>query len=161
FNADTFVLSASDLIISDLKQEIVNGSTSPAPTPASGVTLYFPSSPANMLPARNAPTGTPDPIPNLVRTTSSSLPVPAPGISTRASALSSAPATAATAASKGQISWARWNKHYLIPQANPGTPTDTTPVTTFVPPDWVFVTDQGPQTITTPSTSVLGRYTFA
>ena len=39
---DQLAMSATDLIITDLKQEIANGSASPAPV-VQGITLYYPS----------------------------------------------------------------------------------------------------------------------
>src|SRR5713226_8246090 len=69
--ADQLALSAADLLITDLKQEHVNGSASPAPTVCSS-TLYTPTTNASMLPMRSGtpdPTlsPTPTPIPNLIR----------------------------------------------------------------------------------------------
>ena len=48
--ADMLAGSATDIIVGDLKQEIVNGSII---TTTSGVSIYTPSSAANMLPARS------------------------------------------------------------------------------------------------------------
>src|SRR6266705_1347333 len=63
--ADQLVASAMDNIIGDLRKEITNGSTA---TTVGSVTIYTPTSSANMLPARSGnPAGAPDPIPNLVR----------------------------------------------------------------------------------------------
>jgi hypothetical protein len=62
---------------------------------------------------------------------------------------------------KGDVSVARWNKHYLVPRP-PGTaPTDTTPISAFTAPDWVFVNDQGPTILSLPARSVFGRYAYA
>src|SRR5712691_8487108 len=62
---DQLVASAMDNIIGDLRKEITNGSTA---TTVGSVTIYAPTSSANMLPARSGnPAGVPDPIPNLVR----------------------------------------------------------------------------------------------
>src|SRR5712692_6189698 len=65
---DQLAQSAMDNIIGDLRQEIVNGSASPAPTFGPTASpgpyyLYVPTSNANILPMRN----TPNTIPNLVR----------------------------------------------------------------------------------------------
>src|SRR6266498_1177227 len=65
--ADQLAASAMDNIIGDLRQEIVNGSTSPAPSfgpEASAYYVYTPNSNSDMLPRRN---GTSDLIPNLIR----------------------------------------------------------------------------------------------
>jgi hypothetical protein len=45
------------------------------------------------------------------------------------------------------ISPAQWNEHYLIPRNAPGSGTDSTPVSTFVPPDWVIVTRGGANSV--------------
>ena len=64
--ADQLARSAVDIVVADLKQEIVAGS-SPTPAPPAAP-IYLPSGPANMLPVRSGnPAGSPDPIPNLVR----------------------------------------------------------------------------------------------
>src|ERR1700736_3101135 len=66
-NANQLASSASDVIVADLKQEIINGST--ASTDSNGNNpIYTPTSNANMPPMRSGnPSGAPDPIPNLVR----------------------------------------------------------------------------------------------
>src|SRR5947208_8031616 len=50
-SADLLARSAIDIVMADLKQEILNGSGSPSPT-ASPVTLFVPTSNANMVPRR-------------------------------------------------------------------------------------------------------------
>jgi Tfp pilus assembly protein PilX len=165
--ADQLAISAADIIVADLKQEILNGSTATAiqgakvggntPTVA---TIYTPTSNANMLPMRS---GTPapgaTPIPNLVRISVRSDPIPAPGVGSRASAVNS---TTDASANGRSISAARWNKHYLAPRLNASsTATDTTPVTSFPSPDWVLVSaTNGPTPAPSPS-SVIGRYAYA
>src|SRR5580765_2900869 len=62
-SADLLARSAVDIVIADLKQEILNGSGSPSPT-ASPVTLFVPTNNANMVPRRNNAEPT---IPNLIR----------------------------------------------------------------------------------------------
>ena len=154
---DALAKSAVDVIVGDLKQEIVNGSTV---TTTSSVSIYSPTSVANMLPMRsgNPPlvSGT-DPIPNLVRISNHNDPTAPPLVSSRASNLVST----GTSANGRSISLARWNTHFLIPRVAGATATQTTPVASFTAPDWVFVTNQGPQTIGAPNTNVLGRYAFA
>ena len=61
---------------------------------------------------------------------------------------------------RGDITPARWNKHYLVPKLNTGDD-KTDPIASFTAPDWVFVTNNGPAVITQPSSSVIGRYAFA
>jgi len=78
--ADQIAASGMDLVIGGLRQEI----TGPNPTPTPP---YFPATAANMLPLRSGnPAGAPDPIPNLVRRSVRSDPIPAPGISSFPSA---------------------------------------------------------------------------
>lgn len=155
--ADQLALSALGIVIGDLKQEIVNGSTS---TTANHVTLYTPTAAANVVPQRS---GAPDPIPNLVRRSIQSDPVTLPGVESRASSLSSAPVPSSSPVrtKKGEITPARWNKHYLIPRPTGTDPTDTSPIPAFAAPDWVFVDGQGPKILSSPTHSVLGRFAYA
>ena len=114
--ADQLARSALGIVVGDLKQEIVNGSTS---TTVNHITLYTPTAAANVLPQRSGgPGGSPDPIPNLVRRSIRSDPIALPGVGSRASALSSAPVPSSSPArtKRGEISLARWNKHYLLPR---------------------------------------------
>ncbi|MBA3830791.1 MAG: hypothetical protein H0X34_02630 [Chthoniobacterales bacterium] len=165
--ADQLAASAADNIIGDLRQEIVNGSS---PTPAPDVKLYVPTVNANILPQKS---GTPPagstPFPNLIRRSIRSDAIPPPGVGSRASAVASGPppSPSPVVTRKGEISPARWNKHYLIPRdqgiygGSNGVKIGTDPDPAFVPPDWVFLTSNGPGVITQPSTSVIGRYAYA
>src|SRR6266513_1237246 len=132
-NADQVAASATDLIIGTLRQEI----TGPAPIPPP---LYVPAN-AGMRPLRSGnPTDNPDPIPNLVRRSVYPDNILGPGVSSYASALSSAPSPSPAATPKrGDITVARWNKHYLIPKLTPSDNT-TDPIASFVPPDCVILT---------------------
>jgi hypothetical protein len=134
---DLLARSALDIVVNDLKQEIVNNPT---------VTT------ANIQPT---PYGTPSlgqtPIPNLIRRSFSGDPTG------RTSNVSST----AVSANGRSISTARWNSHYLIPRLNPSsTAPDSTPVLSFTAPDWVLVTAQGPAPAPAPG-AVIGRYAFA
>lgn len=173
-SADTLALSALDLIIGDLKQEIVDGSAASAGSP----TLYPPSGPANMLPQRS---GTPAagaiPIPNLIRISirdneaTGANPMPSPGVPSRASSTNST----AVSINGRSVTPARWNSHYLIPRAITTVTIDSTPVTSFIPPEWVLVTRAGPAVEAGIGTGlaavnnaspantnfVIGRYAFA
>jgi hypothetical protein len=162
--ADQVAASGMDLVIGGLRQEI----TGPAPTPPPP---YLPLTNARMLPLRSGnPGGAPDPIPNLVRRSVYPDLIPAPGISSFASALNSAPVDPANP-KRGDISLARWNKHYLVPKLNTGDD-KTDPRAEFVAPDWVILTRNGPvvfsawdptlkdQTPTNNSYAV-GRYAYA
>src|SRR5439155_20647859 len=134
-SADLLARTALDITVSDLKQEIANNPTVTA---------------ANIQPT---PYGTPSlgqtPIPNLIRRS-----VYGVGLTSN---INSAPSPSA-APRRGEITLARWNSHYLIPLLNP-TDTGSTPVSSFVAPDWVLVTGQGPISAPPPN-EVIGRYAF-
>ena len=135
-SADLLARSALDITVSDIKQDIA----------------VQPVTAANVQPARYGvpPITDPQPIPNLIRRSFSGDPTG------RTSSVSSI-----LAAANGRIiKLARWNSHYLIPRASTGTTIDSTPVSSFTPPDWVLVTAQGPVSAPPPNT-VIGRYAFA
>src|SRR6476660_4006150 len=116
-NADQVAHSAVGIILGDLRQEIVKGSTSPAPSfgPASSPGPYYvytPTAPANVAPKRSGtPAAGATPIPNLVRRSvrdngpTGANPMPSPGLSSRASAVNS---TTDASANGRSISLARW-----------------------------------------------------
>jgi len=134
-NADLLARSALDIVVGDLKQEILNNPT---------VTR------ANIQPTPY-PIPIPADIPNLVRYSSRNAPA------SRASNVSSTIASA----NGRSISTARWNSHYLVPRLNPSSNAiDSAPVISFTPADWVLVTAQGPNSAPAPS-DVIGRYAFA
>src|SRR6266550_4321244 len=166
-NVDQLAQSAMDNVIGDLRQEIVNGSASPAPTiSAYGLpsNLYVPTSSSNIMPVSSPTTtpGTTPAIPNLIRRSVRSDAIPAPAQPSRASGVNSL----ANASANGRsVSLARWNSHYLIPKLNT-TDAGSDPITTgyaapnYWAPDWVFVNDQGATVITAQDTSVIGRYAY-
>ncbi len=178
-NADAFARSAADIIIGDLKQEIVNGSTADPATGAyaDGTNSYFPKklsgqsdASANMVPASNLTTAERTAVPNLIRRSKASDDIttnnPA-AVASRASAVNSQSQLSANGRS---VSLARWNKHYLIPLKTPANYSDTTPdSSTFTAPDWVVVTaEKGPSVLSTPAkdsggnaVTPVGRYAFA
>src|SRR5439155_20763592 len=129
-SADLLARSGLDIVVGSLKQEIVN---------AGAVTR------TNIQPQRS---GADASIPNLLRRSVRNDPIPAPGVPSLASAVSSGPADP-TNPQRGEITLARWNSHYLIP-----------PGVSFTAPDWVLVTPQGPNSAPLPS-AVIGRYAFA
>ena len=133
--ADLAARTALDIIVSDFKQEIVNGSTA---TTVNGSTVYTPLLPAYMVPLRS---GSSSLAPNLIRRSVANDPIQPPGRPSRASAVSSIPDPANP--KRGDVTKARWNEHYLVPKLNTGDD-GTEPIAAFTPPDWVFVTDQGP-----------------
>ena len=168
--ADLLAQNAADVIAGDFKQEIVAGSTAvaPSPSPAAG-TLYFPTQAGYMVPQRNLPTPTPaagsspavGPMPNLIRHSlrNDAAAVPAPGLTSRASA-----AASDTPSANGRyVSATRWNQHGLLPTAA----VSPSPAP-FAAPDWVMVTaEHGPEVITGPTkdaagtVTVVGRYAYA
>src|SRR6266487_2452288 len=160
--ADQVAASGMDLVIGGLRQEI----TGPFPTPTPP---YLPLTNANMLPLRSGnPSGVPDPIPNLVRRSVRADPILAPGVSSFASAMNS---TTDASANGRSISLARWNSHYLIPKSNTGDD-KTDPIASFVAPDWVILTRNGPVAFSTWNAALadqtptnnnyaVGRYAYA
>ena len=136
-SADLLARSALDIMVSDLKQEVVNNQ---------------PVTTANIQPLQYGvpPMTDPTPIPNLIRRSFWGDPTG------RTSSVSSG----AAAANGRIISLARWNSHYLIPRASTTNAIDSTPVSSFTAPDWVLVTGQGPTPAPAPN-AVIGRYAFA
>ncbi|MBA3570798.1 MAG: hypothetical protein H0W34_02230 [Pyrinomonadaceae bacterium] len=172
-NADQLASSAVAIIIGDLRQEIANGSASPAPTFGSGATIatvYTPTTNANMLPMRSGKpplVGGVDPIPNLVRRSVANDGITVPGLPSRAIGVNS---TTNPSANGRSVTKARWNKHYLIPKAN-ASDDSTDPRAEFdgFTPDWVMMTaEQGATLLSTPSRDAnnnpvtpVGRYAYA
>ena len=147
--ADLLGRSALDIIVGDFKQEIVNGST--------GSTIHTPNSNADVVPRRS---GDSFDVPNLIRRSVRSDGLNSPAVPSRASAVNSATDISVNGRS---VTTARWNKHYLIPRRPPGSGETTTtiytdPVSDFVAPDWVLVSNLGPSVMTAPDSSVMGRY---
>jgi len=85
--------------------------------------------------------------------------MPAPGVKSRASAVNS---TNNPSANGRSVTSTRWNGHYLVPKKNLGAD-DSVPIDAFTgaTPDWVFVTPTGAAVITSPNSSVIGRYSYA
>ena len=167
-DADLLARSALDIVIGDFKREIFLGST------LSG-TNFIPTSAANVVPMRNNAEPT---IPNLIRRSlRSELPLwpdsgVGPAVGSRASAVSSTPDLANP--KRGDVTAARWNKHYLVPKLNAGDD-GTEPIAAFTAPDWVLVTRNGPEVETSIGSGttalnnpvstnvhyVVGRYAYA
>src|SRR5260370_15134865 len=125
----------------DLRQEIVNGSASPAPTfgpspTVSPLHLYSPTPAPNIIPQRS---GNPAGVPNLIRRSVSPDNIVAPGLPSRASAVNS---TTNPSANGRSVTSTRWNSHYLVPKGNTST-TDPSPIPAFTAatPNSVFVTN--------------------
>ncbi len=195
--AEMLAGSATDVILSDFKTEIVNGSIAAAPPTAAlpvGNTVYVPKQAAYAVPQRNAlAAGTAagvGPMPNLVRRSlrldspggANAFPSPAPSpvAAPAPSSRASAAASDAPSINGRYISKARWNRHYLLPTANPAPSAapgaspapaidPTTPVAEFTAPDWVFVTaEKGPSVLREPfkdstgaAVTPTGRYAYA
>ena len=164
-DADTLARGALDIIVADFKQEIASGSTTSI---VSGVTTYTPSLAANVVPQRS---GTQAATQNLIRRSVSSDSISSPGVGSRASAVNS---TTDVSANGRSISLARWNSHYLIPKSNL-TNDASDPVASFVAPDWILLSRNGPSVhgnigfgvaalnnrAVTNANYVIGRYAFA
>jgi hypothetical protein len=143
-SAGTLARSALDIVVSDVKQELL----SPLSQPITSTNI------------RPRESGADASIPNLIRRSIYPDLIPAPGISSLASNVSSAPVDASNP-KRGEISSARWNRHYLIPSG-----------ANFTAPNWVLVTRNGPVSFSgwqdslkdaTPTNTnyVIGRYAFA
>jgi hypothetical protein len=134
-SADLLARSAFDIVVSDLKQELLDPNSATVTA-------------ANIQPQRS---GNDASIPNLIRRSVRSDPIPVPpGVPSLASAVSSGPVDPANPR-RGEITLSRWNKHYLIPRHDTGTTIDSNPISPllgdpagFIPPDWVLVTRNGP-----------------
>jgi hypothetical protein len=138
-SADLLARSALDIAVSDFKQWLVAH-----PTPTAAAPYYI----------TPVPYGTPataqTPIPNLIRRSFSGDPT---GVTSNVS-------STAVSANGRSISTARWNGHYLIPLATASPSPASLPASSFVAPDWVLVTVQGPVAAPSPN-AVIGRYAFA
>ena len=182
-SAELFARSAAEIVVGDLKQEIVAGSTQFTFSGTTGVTnIYTPlpvpgTAPQITTSGESLISGVPavasgsSPlIPNLIRRsvrasdpTSGTFPsyyiTPPPN---RAAPVNS---TTDVSANGRSVSLTRWNLHYLIPTS--GT-TSSAPISSFVAPDWVLVTSSGsnptawsPALQKTGTNPVIGRYAYA
>ena len=154
-DADFSARTAVDVIVSDLRQEIVDGST--ATTFADGSTGYTPSLPAYMVPQRS---GSSSLVPNLIRRSMAlTTRICPPGRPSRASAVSSIPDPANP--KRGDVTKARWNEHYLVPKLTTGDDS-TDPIAAFA---WhrtgYLLPARALTVITAPDTPVVGRYAYA
>jgi hypothetical protein len=170
--ASILASSAGDIIIGDLKQEIIAGSA--ANSRKANYPIYTPTSNLTMIPFQNGVPTSGTLIPNLISrsvspqnisgsapyvsypatyTSTSIPPNRAASDPTAATADATSKVNSSTPSLNGRyVSPAQWNSHYLIPR-DPGTDTpgstsaDSTPVSSFVPPDWVVVTRAGAKTV--------------
>jgi len=175
FKSTTLARSSLNLVVAGLVQEVVDGSTAVTVGTSTNGTVYLPATNAYAVPLRSgnpAATSGGDPIPNLVRRSVRADAIPAPGVKSLASAVNS---TTDPAPDGRYVSGARWNAHYLIPRASrygdpapgnlaasaPSAKAGTDPASAFVAPDWVYVTEKGPEVISSPDASTIGRYAYA
>src|SRR5207253_11514324 len=114
-SADLLARSALDIVASDFKQELLADPTT-----------------ATVADIQPRQSGADASIPNLIRRSVFPDSIPAPGVASLASAISSGPANPANP-KRGEITSARWNSHYLIPSG-----------ANFTAPNWVLVTRNGP-----------------
>ena len=150
--ADDLARSSLTIIVSSLKQEIVNGSDADT---SGGCTLYVAKKSDYLAPQRNGSwTG----IPNLLRVSSGTrAPWPAADFIEASDA-----DTGAVSVNGRSITPAQWNQHYLVPRKSPSkTAQDATPVADFPSPAWIYVTAQGPAVLSAPAKAAIGRYAYA
>lgn len=155
--ASDLALSGGDIVIGDLKQEIIDGSTSssfgtynvylPKPTATGALSTAVPAI-AGFTPAITNGIET-DGLANLVKLSQNGTPFYSNTANTnyanngisRASAVN----TSIASLDGRVITPARWNSHYLIarPVANQGLGLNSTPVANFPSPDWIIMTRSG------------------
>jgi hypothetical protein len=143
-SADLLARSALDVIVGDFKQEILSHPPTPNP-PNCWITPvpYTPTPPPGVSGS---------PIANLIRQSY---------YGDQTGRTSSLRSDTAISANGRSISTARWNSHYLVPRGDPSdTKVNPSPTPTFVAPNWVLVTGQGPAPAPPPN-AVIGRYAFA
>ncbi len=169
--ADQLALSAVDIVIGDLKQEILLGSTA---STINGVAVYRPRKPASSLPPyifmqpgrdSSQTNATLNAIPNYIRCSpkASFALVMADGGKVGIGGGAAAVSSTVASINGRSISPARWNKHYLVPKADV-TNSKTDPVTQFgkIVPYWIPITKTGPTaSLAKPDKTVIGRYAFA
>jgi len=160
---EIFAQGAVNTIVSDLKQEIVTGSTNLS-TNTAVYQVYYPLSPTNAIPALVGSSGS-NGLQNLVKRSVSGVAF-SPGGTSRAAAVSSTNSSQ----NRRSISPARWNAALLLPKADTTSTTDLTPTNSFTAPDWVLVARDGSNPTTwndnlrwnsTNATTVVGRYAYA
>src|SRR5204862_526385 len=146
-SADLLARSPLDSIVGDFRQELATANASGTP------------SANNIQPQRyGTPAPGATPIPNLIRRSVSGDPTG------RTSGVNSE--TPASANGRA-ITTSRWNSHYLVPRGTTTTSPNSSPIPSFVAPDWVLIavpdadgTGGGPQPNPHPS-RVIGRYAYA
>lgn len=137
---DIFSTGMVDMIVSDLEQEISDGSNLTNIT--SGTTtnvLFVPIARMTMLPALAGCSGS-NGLENLVKRSASAVPFYS-GPYYYQSGISRVCASSSTNSSLNgrTISTTRWNKSLLIARANSNSISDFTPISSYVAPDWILV----------------------
>jgi Tfp pilus assembly protein PilX len=139
-SSDLLARSALDIIVGDFRQEIATANASGTP------------SANNIQPQRyGTPAPGDTPIPNLIRRSFNGDPT-----GRTSSVNSETPASANGRA----VTTSRWNSHYLIPRGSTSIAVNPSPVPSFLAPDWVLITTQGPNSAPAPA-DVIGRYAYA
>jgi len=137
---DIFSSGTIDMIVSDLEQEISDGSNLTNVT-VGGVTnvLFQPISKSTMMPALSGCSGSPGQE-NLIKRSVRGVPFYS-GSNYYQNGIIRACASSTTNASWNgrNVSIARWNRSLLIARANTNSASDKTPVSSYVPPDWILV----------------------
>ena len=164
---DIFAKGALAITVSDLEQEVVDGSTTPssASTPPTlittgGVTttLYLPRASATLVPAR---VGSDSTLANLVkRSVNGTAFYSGANYANVGVSRAAASSTATASLNNHAVPIARWNEALLLPKKNTAQSTDMTPVTTFTAPDWIYLARDGTNPMAV-STSIVGRYAYA
>lgn len=142
---------ATDSIVGGLKQEIVAGSN--AASPATGITIYTPTSSDKMSPIRDTDLVSAAGLENLITI----------------SAISGGKATNDASESR-PIDLNRWNKPLFVAPSPTAGNTDYTPQVAFRIPQWIYVQRDGKQVATPSSTTgsantndlntIIGRYAY-
>jgi hypothetical protein len=162
---------AIERIMSDFEQEIAAGSTPQATVVtnlAAGTVstnlVFYPTSSTTMVPALAGSSGA-NGLENLLKRSGF-------GITNYPGGTSLAIQSSTTNPSLNgfSVTLAKWNQHLLLARANPASSTDTTPINSFTPPDWIVVARDGsiPGAWSnglcwslTNTTTAIGRYAYA
>jgi hypothetical protein len=135
-----FSSGAIDMVVSDLEQEISDGSNLTNVT-AGTVTnvLFVPIERATMMPALAGCTGGPG-LENLIKRSASSVPFYSGANYYQSGAVRACASSSTNPSWNGRtISKKRWNRSLLIARANTNSASDYTPVASYVPPDWILI----------------------
>ncbi|MEZ0298305.1 MAG: hypothetical protein ACAI35_17790 [Candidatus Methylacidiphilales bacterium] len=159
---DMFARGMGEIIVGDLKREIVDGSA-PAITFGDDSQLYVPTGSTNAIPQR---VGTDAVLPNLVKRSANGVKLYA-FTSTTGPERASSVSTETVSPNGRSMTKERWNRSYLLPKQTPTDSTTATPVSQFTSPDWIYVARDASNPKSWASSlgvkganPVLGRYAF-